>query len=85
MVKVLGVFKLFVCFALGLATLVAMIQHKYDSSADIKAALVVALIAVIYFYYFAFTAIWNLNANLYKINILFVIGIILHFGLIGIM
>ena len=84
MIKVLGVFKLFICFTLGLAALVAMIQHKYDSYADVKAVLIVALIAVAYLYYFSVTAIWNLNENFYKINILLLPGVLIHFALIAI-
>ena len=77
MAKVLGKLKLISCFILFGGALVAI--KDYINSYETTTAIIVGIIFGFYIYYLGCTAIWNLGTNIYKLNILVLIGIFFHF------
>ena len=69
MIKFLGICKLVFCFIVAIAFLIVLIQYKNLTRRDVIAFAIVLLVVAIYIYYISATAIWNLNAKVYKTNI----------------
>jgi low temperature requirement protein LtrA len=85
MIKFLGICKLVFCFIVAIAFLIVLVGYEHLTRRDVIGFAIVLVVVAIYIYYISATAIWNLNANVYKTNILLLLGVLLHFVLIAVM
>ena len=84
MVKVVALLKFMVSFAGFVFVIMTFFNLKMNNITEkIAAIAIIALICGIYIYYLILTGIWNLANKAYKINVLLIAGILIHFVFIS--